>query len=295
MELVPAFLEHLRSERNLSPETLRAYERDLRDFMAHLGTRVRLCEVDHLVLRTYLAQLRRRGLSRRYIARKMSSIRSFFRYLAREGVVQYNPTTMVSSPKLDRRLPRIVTRDEMERLLTAPPPGTPLGMRDRAMLELLYASGVRISELVSLDLGAVDLDTGILRVSGKGGRERVALMGRPAVTALRRYMNRGRPALLARGSGSAREALFLNARGGKLSVRGARFIVARWIARAGVDGRATPHTLRHTFATHLLDGGADLRAVCELLGHMSLSSTQIYTHVSREKLARVYARSHPRA
>ncbi len=295
MDLVRGFLEHLRFERNLSPETLRAYGRDLRDFTAHLGARVPLTQVDHLVLRTYLAQLRRRGLSRRYIARKMSAIRSLFRYLAREGLVENNPTAMVSSPKLEKRLPRVVTRDEMERLLTAPPPGTPLGMRDRAMLELLYASGLRISELVSLDLGALDMEMEILRVRGKGGRERVAIMGRPAVMALTRYLKGGRPALLARGRGSAGEALFLNARGDRLSVRGARFVVARWIMRAGVDGRATPHTLRHTFATHLLDGGADLRAVCELLGHASLSSTQIYTHVSREKLARVYARSHPRA
>ncbi|GAG92459.1 unnamed protein product [marine sediment metagenome] len=232
------------------------------------------------------------GFVKASIARKLSAIRSFYRYLLREGMVSTSPVATTSSPKLDRRLPSFLTIEEIERLLEAPDLSSPVGQRDRALLELLYASGLRVSELVSLNLGQVNLDTREIRVWGKGSKERMVLMGEPAVRALTIYLSQGRPELLGKKGGSA---LFLNRYGGRIPERRVQRILEKYANIAGIGRRVHPHMLRHTFATHLLDGGADLRVVQELLGHASLSSTQIYTHVTQSQARKVYLSAHPMA
>jgi len=242
------------------------------------------------VARAYVASLDRR-LGRAAVARTLSALRTFFRFLYREGCVARNPFALVASPRRPRRLPKVLTPEETAALLGAPDPATPAGMRDRAVLELLYATGMRVGELVSLRVGDLVLGDE-LRILGKGRRERIVLMGAAAQAALRRYLALGRPRLL---RGRDPGALWLNARGGPLTDRGVRVLVDRHIRAVAYGRRISPHVLRHTFATHLLDGGADLRAVQELLGHVNLSTTQIYTHVSRDWLKREYDRAHPRA
>ena len=231
------------------------------------------------------------GFIKTSIARKLSAIRSFYRYLLREEIVSTNPI-VTSSPKLDKRLPSFLTTDEMERLLESPDLSTPQGQRDRALLELLYASGLRVSELANLNLEQVDLDSGEIRVWGKGAKERVVLMGKPAVNALVAYLKQGRPQLV---GAKKNRALFLNRYGSRLIERRVQKILEKYAGMAGIGKKVHPHILRHTFATHLLDGGADLRVVQELLGHTSLASTQIYTHVSKSHARKVYLTAHPMA
>jgi len=232
------------------------------------------------------------GIVKASIARKLSAIRSFYRYLLREGAIASIPIADTASPKLDRRLPSFLTLKEIEQLLKAPDSSTPQGQRDRALLELLYASGLRVSELVNLNLEQVNLNTREIRVWGKGSKERVVLMGKPAATALMTYLSQGRPKLL----GEKRSnALFLNRYGKRLPERRVQKILQKYTNAAGIDKRVHPHMLRHTFATHLLDGGADLRVVQELLGHANLSSTQIYTHVTKSQARKVYLSAHPMA
>jgi integrase/recombinase XerC len=226
------------------------------------------------------------------IARKLSAIRSFYRYLSREGILPANPLEKASSPKLDKRLPSFLTVEETVRLLEAPDLSTPPGQRDRALLELLYAAGIRVSELVNLNLEQVNLDASEIRVWGKGSKERVVLIGEPAAQALNTYLSQGRPELLSK---KISRALFLNRYGERLPARRVQKILARYASLAGIDKRVHPHILRHTFATHLLDGGADLRVVQELLGHAQLSSTQVYTHVSQSQARKIYLSSHPMA
>jgi len=288
------YINYLQAERNVSPYTVRNYTTDLLDFFQFLkGKEIdSLKEVDRYVLRDYLSHLVEKGLVKASIARKLSAIRSFYRYLLREKIIEINPVATTASPKLDRRLPSFLTREEINRLLEAPDLSTPQGQRDRALLELLYASGLRVSELVSLNLEQVNLDTSEIRVWGKGSKERVVLMGKPAARALTSYLNQGRPQLLGK-KGS--RVLFLNRYGGRLVERGVQRILEKYTAIAGIGRRVHPHMLRHTFATHLLDGGADLRVVQELLGHASLSSTQIYTHVSKSQARKVYLSAHPMA
>ncbi|MDQ7844231.1 MAG: tyrosine recombinase [Armatimonadota bacterium] len=287
-----AFLRALDGERGLSPHTLAAYRRDvirLLRFVRSLGVTA-WGGVTTPVVRRYVAHLDRR-YARTAVARQLSALRTLFRYLYREGKVSRNPFALVSAPKRTRRLPSFLSSAEIAALLSAPDPETPLGLRDRALLEVLYATGLRVGELVALPVaGAAASDE--LRVVGKGRRERVVLMGAAAREALRRYLEAGRPALV---RGRDPGTLFLNARGGPLTDRGVRLIVDRHIRAAALGRRISPHALRHTFATHLLDGGADLRSVQELLGHANLATTQIYTHVSRDWLKRVHARAHPRA
>ncbi len=293
-EIFNKYINYLEVERNASPYTVRNYTTDLLDFFNFLKTKRvdSLKEVDRHVLRDYLSHLVEQGIVKASIARKLSAIRSFYRYLLREGMVSTSPVATTSSPKLDKRLPSFLTIDEMERLLEAPDLSSPVGQRDRALIELLYASGIRVSELVKLNLEQVNLDTNEIRVWGKGSKERVVLMGKPAAEALTAYLNQGRPNLLSK---KGRSAVFINRYGERLIERRVQRILEKYASLAGIDKRVHPHMLRHTFATHLLDGGADLRVVQELLGHAKLSSTQIYTHVTKSQARKVYLSAHPMA
>ncbi len=288
------YINYLEAERNASPYTVRNYTADLLGFFNFLKASgiSSLKEVDRLTLRDYLSYLMKQGLVKASIARKLSAIRSFYRYLLREGIMSTSPVATTSSPKLDKRLPSFLTIEEVRRLLEAPDLSTPQGQRDRALLELLYASGIRVSELVQLNLEQVNLNTHEIRVWGKGAKERAVLMGRPAAEALTTYLSQGRPELLGR---KKSRALFLNRDGERLPARRIQKILAKYARLAGIDKRVHPHLLRHTFATHLLDGGADLRVVQELLGHADLSSTQIYTHVTKSQAKKVYLAAHPMA
>ncbi|MBA7561054.1 Tyrosine recombinase XerC [subsurface metagenome] len=292
-EVFNKYINYLVAERNVSPYTVRNYTTDLLDFFSFLRAKrvYSLEEVDRHVLRNYLSHLLKQGFVKASIARKLSAIRSFYRYLLREGMVPASPVAD-TSPKLDKRLPSFLTLEEVEKLLNTPDPSKPQGQRDRALLELLYASGLRVSELASLNLGQIDLDTGEIRVWGKGSKERITLMGKPAINALNTYLNQGRPQLLSK-KGSP--ALFLNRYGGKLTERSVQKMLEKYAKISGIGKRIHPHMLRHTFATHMLDGGADLRVVQELLGHASLSSTQIYTHVTKSQARKVYLSAHPMA
>ncbi len=287
---IEVYLRALEAEQDASPHTRAAYRRDLEAFRTFLRREGILGweRVTPAVARRYLAALHRR-YARSSIARHLSALRSFYRFLRREGRVESSPLRLAPAPRRHRRLPQSLTHEAVAALLAAPPLDRVTGLRDRAMLEILYAGGLRVGELVGLTRGQIGGDE--LRVRGKGGKDRLVLIGTQAAGALQRYLTEARPHL-ARGQ---TEAVFLNARGGPLSTRAVQLIVDRWVRAAAVQQRTSPHVLRHTFATHLLDGGADLRVVQELLGHASLSTTQIYTHVSREHLKRVYAQAHPRA
>jgi len=287
-----AFLRHLERERNASPRTVRSYGQDLRQFALHLeqelGRAAQPQEVDHLLIRGFLAELHRRGLSKASSARKLAALRSFFRYLCREGRLVTNPAKLLLSPRREKRIPSVLEPSQVERLLQVPGDG-PAALRARAILELLYATGMRCAELVSLDLGELDTEARTVRVLGKGHKERVVLFGVPAAEAMRAW-------LAARGDLRPKsEAVFLNARGGRLSDRSVRALVARRVRQLALERRCSPHTLRHSFATHLLTRGADLRSIQELLGHASLSTTQRYTHVDTRHLLEVYRKAHPRA
>jgi integrase/recombinase XerC len=293
-EVFNKYINYLEAERNVSPYTVRNYTTDLLHFFQFLKNKGvdSLKEVDKHILRDYLSYVMEQGFVKASIARKLSAIRSFYRYLLREEIISTNPVATASSPKLDKRLPSFLTIDEVERLLEAPDSSKPQGQRDRALMELLYASGLRVSELVSLNLEQINLDSCEIRVWGKGSKERMVLMGKPAARALSDYLSQGRPRLLGKKRSSA---LFLNPDGGRLSERRVQRILGKYANIAGIDRRVHPHMLRHTFATHLLDGGADLRVVQELLGHASLSSTQIYTHVTQSQARKVYLSAHPMA
>jgi tyrosine recombinase XerC len=306
--LVDAFCDHLLVERAASPLTIDAYRRDLELFArfwrdadppgggdaAGPPLPPPRGAVDRRAIRAYLAHMRARGYARRTVARRLAALRSFYRFLCREDLATSNPAREVSTPKLGRRLPRFLYIQEMDALLAAPDPATPAGARDRALLELLYATGARVSELVGLDVGAIDYSDGAARLLGKGGRERVVPVGSVALAALGHYLDFGRPRFLAQ-SDEATPALFLNKDGGRLTARSVRRVVDRYVLAAALSAAVTPHVFRHSFATHLLERGADLRVVQELLGHKSLSTTQIYTHVTRARLREIYLQAHPRA
>ncbi|MCR4401880.1 MAG: tyrosine recombinase XerC [Firmicutes bacterium] len=298
---VDGFLAHLALEKGVSPHTLEAYSHDLRCFIDFLDEALKerkdLSEVSHLEVRAYLANLQKARYSRRTIARRLAAVRSFFTYLCRQGLCRTNPARGVSAPKLGRMLPRFLHEENVTSLVEAPASDTPIGLRDRAVLETLYAAGLRVSELVGLDMADVDLSHGFARAFGKGGRERVVPIGERAADALREYIAKGRPVLAGgrREEAAGEEALFLNRGGRRLSTRAVQLMLDKYIRQVSIDKKVSPHAIRHSFATHLLDHGADLRAVQELLGHVSISTTQIYTHVSREKLRLVYDKAHPRA
>lgn len=297
------YINHLRAERNASPHTVHNYANDLlgnysrgphKGFFQFLRLRriPSLSEVDRHVLRDYVSWLMSCGVAKASVARKMSAIRSFYRYLLREGLLTDNPLDKASSPKLDKRLPSFLTVGEVESLLEAPDSSTPYGQRDLTLLELLYASGLRVSEVHGLNLEDVDLNAKEIRVQGKGSKERVVLIGSPAARALRAYISEGRPTLL---GSNKNNALLLNRYGRRLSRRRLQLKIEKYGVAADIGKKVHPHLLRHSFATHLLDGGADLRVVQELLGHAQLSSTQIYTHISRSQARKVYLSSHPMA
>jgi integrase/recombinase XerC len=298
--LIERFLEHLAGERQLSPHTLRAYDGDLRRFVEFLTDyldrpeeEIAAADVDVLAVRSFLASMTRAGIGRRSQARALSALRSLFRFACREGVLSDNPAAGVRSPKQGSPMPRHLRPGEIESLLEAADGVKPLELRDRAILELLYASGLRVGELVSLEWRDLNLDDQMLRVVGKGGKERMVPFGRHARAALSAWL--GVWDTVRRGDGGLDEPIFLNYRGGALSARSVRRIVDRYVEKAAVAAGVHPHTLRHTFATHLLEGGADLRAIQELLGHSSLATTQRYTHLEVERLLSVYRESHPRA
>jgi integrase/recombinase XerC len=301
-ELIQQYLEHLADERNVSPETLRAYDLDLRKFLAFLAEflgrapeEVQPGDADALAVRSFLAFLTRDGLGKRSQGRTLSAVRSLFRYACREGILAANPAQTVRTPKQPKTLPRHLRPGEIENLIEAPVAGEgPLALRDRAILELLYAAGLRVSELVGLDWRAIDLSARVLRVVGKGRKERMVPFGRPAADALRAWLEVWETVRAGKG-GEDEEPVFLNHTGGRLTDRSVRRVIDRWVEQAAVAKGVHPHTLRHTFATHLLENGADLRAIQELLGHSSLSTTQKYTHLEVDRLLSVYRGAHPRA
>ncbi len=300
---VVAFVRHLGAERGLSPRTQEAYGTHAAVFLAFVEQEgvADLAQVDRAVLRRYVATLSGAGIRKSGIALRLSAVRAFFRYLVLQG--QAPPSGLWTrasreakslAPKLEKRLPMFLGPEEVRRLVEAAAGDTPLALRDRAILELLYAAGLRVSEVVGLSVGSVDLALREIRVWGKGAKERMTLMGAPAAGALARHLRDGRPALLL--DRPRTEALFLNRYGRRLSQRAVQLIVKEYARRAGLDPeRVHTHTLRHTFATHLLDGGADLRIVQELLGHSSPSTTQLYTHVTQAQARRIYEAAHPLA
>jgi integrase/recombinase XerD len=291
---IDAYLDHLALERGLSARTIDAYGRDLArlaGFLAARGVR-RPGDTDAATLREYVYHLKDSGLQATSIRRNLSAVRGWFGYLVGEGVVVADPTEQLELPRTWRRLPGVLTREEVVRLLEAVDEGNPLYWRDRALLEFAYASGVRVSELTGLKVRDVSFQEGLATVFGKGAKERIVPVGRSAVQALLVYLHEVRPGLV---RGAAEGAVFLNRRGTPLSRMGVWKILRRAVDRAGLKKRVTPHTLRHSFATHLLEGGADLAAVQEMLGHADIATTQIYTHVDREYLRDVHRRYHPRS
>jgi integrase/recombinase XerC len=289
---VAAFLRHLDRERNASPHTVRAYGEDLKQFRSHLraalGREARPRDVDHLLIRSFLAHLHERGVKKATAARKLASLRTFFRFLCREGTVERNPARALLSPRTERRIPTHLEEAEVAAFLDMPG-GTDGALRNHAILELLYATGIRCAELVGLDLSEVDLDARLVRVLGKGRKERVVPFGTVARGALVAY-------LPARARTQPRtDALFVNLRGGRLTDRSIRMIFNRRLRETAITRKMSPHTLRHSFATHLLERGADLRTIQELLGHSSLSTTQRYTHVDARQILQIYRNYHPRA
>lgn len=292
--LLREFLVYLRAERGLSEHTVEAYRRDLRrfvDFALRCGT-ASPGEMEREQVTTFLEEMEKAGLSPRSLARLTASLRTFQRFLVREGTGELLPIGDLPYPRHMRKLPTVLSREEVERLLDQPMPGDALGLRDRAILETLYGTGIRVSELVSLDLEDLDLEEREMRVLGKGSRERVVPVGGRAAEALLSYLAHGRPRL---SRSPSQRALFLNARGERITRQGAWGVVRKYAGRVGLGERMTPHTLRHSYATHLLENGADLRYIQELLGHASVSTTQIYTHVSSGRLKEVYERAHPHA
>lgn len=291
-DLLDPFLDHLRYVRGRSRETVRSYRSDLLDFIAFLrGTwpDLRPDEIGHLHLRIYLGALAKKGLKKSSMARRLSALRTFFRWLKGEGIVGANPARAVATPKYSKALPRFLTEEEASRLVEAPGGDDLVGLRDRAIFELLYSTGIRVGELVKLRVRDVNFDEALLRVMGKGGKERVVPIGETALRALEAYLRERERA------GQRGEALFLNRMGKPLSARWVQKVIKAYALRGRIGKPVSPHLLRHTFATHLLERGADLRAIQELLGHARLSTTQRYTHVTPMRIMEVYDHAHPRA
>ncbi|MDP3039332.1 MAG: tyrosine recombinase XerC [Deltaproteobacteria bacterium] len=302
--LIDRFLDHLHIERNASVHTLRSYAADLEQFRNFLLSKelytdektgdVPVEKIDHLAIRAYLSHLFR-DCKKSSLARKIAAQRSFFRYLVGEGILPQNPAEMVSTPKQDRPLPIFLPVDEVFALVETPDISTIWGARDRAILEVLYSCGIRVSELVGLSDGDADFFLGILKVYGKGGKERIVPIGAKALKALQEYLPQRDRVLARRNLKGSQSPFFINPRGGRLTTRSVARILQKHILKCGLLRKISPHALRHSFATHLLDAGADLRSIQEMLGHVSLSTTQRYTHISMDKLMDVYDRAHPRA
>lgn len=294
-EWIADFVNYLQIERGLATNTLESYGRDLRQFAQYLDSQPRSAAFDKAnrsVILGYLLAMQRQGKATATIARRLAALKAFYQYLLRENQIAQDPTADLESPKLERRLPKVLTVAEVEEILRQPDERTASGRRDRAMLELLYATGIRVSELVSLNVADVNLDQGYLRCVGKGEKERLVPVGSVAVRCLRDYIRNGRPHLL---RDPRERCLFANHHGRRLTRQGFWKIVKKYAHEANISKEITPHTLRHSFATHLLENGADLRSVQEMLGHADISTTQIYTHVTQTHLKEVYVKAHPRA
>jgi integrase/recombinase XerC len=295
---VARFIDYLRDQKRVSPQTLRAYRNDLQQFGQFLadehcaGPAPGPDGIDNLAVRGFVARLSREGLEKASIARKLSAVRSFLRHAVRDGRIEHSPAERVPTPRIPRPLPNTLTVDEMFNLLDRIDDDSVAASRDRAILELLYATGLRVSELVALDVGDLDMMGKVVRVIGKGNKERMVPFGDPAARSMQRWLKRARAL---RAKGHAGDAVFLNLRGSRLTDRSVRRVLDRRLKEAAIFARLSPHALRHSFATHMLGSGADLRAIQELLGHASLSTTQRYTHVSTDAMMRVYDQAHPRA
>ncbi len=303
--LLEQFFEHLRYERNVSEHTLRNYSSDLTQFLDYIApadrqsgarTSVDIHQIDHITIREWLSSLHAAQKKKTSVARKLAALRTFFQFLVREGIVELNPARLVSTPRLEKKLPNHLSIEDAIRFIETPDLNTDLGIRDRAILELLYATGVRVSELTKLNLGDIDFKSKLLRVTGKRRKQRMVPFGDPALNAILRYLS-VRSAFLNNAPASQRDvlAVFLNYQGTRITTRSVGRMVDKYIQICSGVHNISPHSLRHSFATHLLDSGADLRDIQELLGHARLSTTQIYTHVSMEKLIEVYDKSHPKA
>ncbi len=296
LNYVNQFINYLKIERNCSTHTIDSYSRDLTDFLKHIsdenGNLPSIEHIDHLTIRGYLANLQSRQLTRTTIVRKLSSLRSFFRYLCKRGYLDINPTSAVSSPKVQRKLPDYLEISEIEALLDMPDKNNIIGLRDRAILELLYSTGMRVSEMLALDLSDIDYSNSIVKVRGKGKKERIIPIGSYAMSALKDYLKRRKELIVKK----SEQALFISERGNRIpDAKSVNRRISKYAKLADIKKNVTAHTLRHTFATHLLNAGADLRSVQELLGHEKLATTQIYTHISADRLKEVYEKTHPRA
>lgn len=290
------YLHFLRVERQLAENTIGSYKRDLLGYIRYLEKEVQPGSLDGVTrahILGYLQVLERGGKSPRTISRHISSIRSFHQFLVRERITTTDPTIQLDLPKLEMKLPRVLSVGEVDSLIAAPDRSKPAGIRDRAMLEMLYGTGMRVSECIGMNTGDVHLSMGFARVFGKGGKERIVPLGRNAIDAVTAYVEQARPLML-KGDRS-QDALFVNSRGGRLTRQGVWKLLNQHAKKAGITKELTPHTLRHSFATHLVENGADLRAIQEMLGHADISTTQIYTHVSKTRLKDVYSKFHPRA
>jgi integrase/recombinase XerD len=294
-DLINDFIDYLGKEKGLADNTLDSYGRDLKQYRSFLenGKKVSIEDAGPATVVAYLLYLQKEGRAPATIARRLAALKAFYQYLVQEQFMQLDPTSNLESPKLEKRLPKVLTVREIDTLLEQPKANTPTGLRDRAMLELLYATGIRVSELISLNLSDLNLDVGYLKCRGKGSRERIVPVGSVALKSVRQYLAEGRPCLAA--SAGEEPSLFVNHHGRRLTRQGFWKIVKKYAQEAKIKKHITPHTLRHSFATHLLENGADLRSVQEMLGHADISTTQIYTQVTKGRLKEVYARTHPRA
>ncbi|MFD2612993.1 tyrosine recombinase XerC [Paenibacillus gansuensis] len=295
---VEGFLRYLKAEKNAAEHTMTQYAKDLGQFGTFLKDKgiTSFGEVSYLHVRMFLAELNGNEYAKSSVSRKLSSLRSFYGYLLREGDVVASPFTYIRTPKRDKKLPKFLYVEEMQDLLSAPDTSTPLGLRDAAIMEVLYASGMRVSELVGLNMSSIELDHGIALVFGKGSKERYVPLGEFAISLLQKYMSEARMKLLQANMNKVDgHALFLNHRGSRLTDRSVRRLIDKYVEQVAGIRQISPHTLRHSFATHMLEAGADLRTVQELLGHVNISTTQIYTHVTKGHLQSVYNRAHPRA
>lgn len=289
--LADQFINHLRVERGLADNTIQSYSRDLIRFFDFLNTRgLSPLRATHDDMRDYMGSLNR-ALSPRSCARNLSALKMFFRFLVSDGKIKSSPARLLGTAKLAQRLPGVLSRQEVDSLLSQPDGSNHLGKRDSALLEILYATGLRVSELVGLKLSNINLEAGYVRLMGKGSKERIVPMGSKALDTLKTYLSEGRPSLL---KGRSSSYLFLNLRGNPITRQGFWKVIKKYGRSAGIKKEITPHKLRHSFATHLLEGGADLRSVQVMLGHADISTTQIYTHISRERLKQVHERYHPR-
>jgi integrase/recombinase XerC len=285
---IDKFLNYLEMEKNYSAHTCKSYKQDLEEFKKFIKSNeeIDIKEIDYFILRKFLSLLNKKKLNKRTISRKISTLKSFFKFLLRERILKNNPAASLIYPRLDKPLPKFLTEEEVKKILKLPDTDKLLGLRDKAILEFLYSTGARVSEMVSIKLDSLDLIGGVVKVTGKGRKERLLPLGEPAIETIRRYLS---------SRSDSQRALFLNKNNKPLGDRGVRSIISKYIKNAALSLDVSPHVFRHSFATHLLNHGADLRSVQELLGHSSISTTQIYTHVSLDSLKKMYQKAHPRA